>query len=93
MAEVVETIDNLCPKRDQGMSTGEYLEIAAMNRAMCPNSKRSMWEWFSQTVFMRHIPDVSKTAFTSQRFWDYMDRITADIAPSIWKAIVKGVVT
>jgi transposase len=92
LAEVVETTDKLCPKRDQGMSTGEYLAIAAVNRAICPNSKRSMWDWFSQTVLLRHIPDVSKVAFTSQRFWDHMDRINADTAPSIWNNIVKGVV-
>lgn len=92
LAEVVETTDKLCPKRDQGMSTGEYLAIAAVNRAICPNSKRSMWDWFSQTVLLRHIPDVSKVAFTSQRFWDHMDRINADTAPLIWNNIVKGVV-
>ncbi len=92
LAEVVETTDNLCPKRDQGMSTGEYLAVAAVNRAICPNSKRSMWDWFSQTVLLRHIPDVSKAAFSSQRFWDHMDRINADTAPFIWKNIVKGVV-
>jgi len=92
LAKVVETTDNLCPKRDQGMSTGEYLSIAAVNRAMCPNSKRSMWDWFSQTVLLRHIPNVSKSAFSSQRFWDHMDRINADTAPTIWKNIVKGVV-
>ena len=92
LAEVVEMTDKLCPKRDQGMSTGEYLAIAAVNRAICPNSKRSMWDWFSQTVLLRHIPDVSKAAFTSQRFWDHMDKINADTVPSIWKNIVKGVV-
>jgi len=92
LAEVVETTDKLCPKRDQGMSTGEYLAIAAVNRAICPNSKRSMWDWFSQTVLLRHIPDVSKAAFSSQRFWDHMDRINAGTAPSIWKNIVKGAV-
>ncbi len=92
LAKVVETTDKLCPKRNQGMSTGEYLSIAAVNRAICPNSKRSMWDWFSQTVLLRHIPNVSKAAFSSQRFWDHMDRINADTAPSIWKNIVKGVV-
>ncbi len=92
LAEVVETTDKLCPKRDQGMSTGEYLAIAAVNRAICPNSKRSMWDWFQQTVLLRHIPDVSKAAFTSQRFWDHMDKINASTIPSIWKNIVNGVV-
>jgi transposase len=91
-AGVVEETDNLCPKRDQGLSTGEYLAIAAINRATCPNSKRSMWDWFSQTVLLRHLPHVSKSAFASQRFWDHMGRINAETALSIWKAILQGVV-
>ena len=90
--EVVGVTDKLCPKRDQGLSTGEYLAIAAINRAICPKSKRSMWEWFSQTVLLRHVPEASKKALTSQRFWDHMDRIDADTALSIWRNVLKGVV-
>ncbi len=91
LANVIEKIDKLCPKRDQGLSVGEYLAIAAINRAICPNSKRSMWEWFSQTVLLRHLPHASKAAFTSQRFWDHMDKISGDAVLSIWKSILKGV--
>jgi transposase len=91
-AGVVEETDRLCPKRDQGVSTGEYLAIAAINRAICPNSKRSMWDWFSQTVLWRYLPHACKSAFASQRFWDHMGRINAETALSIWKAILKGVV-
>ena len=91
-AKVVTESDQLCPKRNQGLSTGQYLAIAAINRAMCPKSKRSMWEWFSQTVLMRYLPEASKTTLTSQRFWDHMDKINADTAMYIWKCILKGVV-
>jgi len=91
LAEVIEESDKLCPKRDQGLSIGEYLSIAAINRAICPNSKRSMWEWFSQTALLRHFHHASKTALTSQRFWDHMDKISSDAASSIWKNILKGV--
>ena len=90
-AEVIQTTDRLCPKRKQGLSTGEYLAIAAMNRAICAKSKRSIWEWFSQTVLLRHFPKASKAALVSQRFWDHMDRIDDDDAMSIWKDILKGV--
>jgi transposase len=89
---VVEETDRLCPKRGQGLSVGTYLAIAAINRAISPKSKRSLWEWFSQTVLLRHIPDASKAALASQRFWDHMDRIHEDTALSIWKEILKGVV-
>ena len=91
LANVIEETDKLCPKRNQGLSVGEYLAIAAINRAICPNSKRSMWEWFSQTVLLRHLPHASKAALTSQRFWDHMDKISGDAVLSIWKSILKGV--
>jgi len=91
-AEVVKQIDTLCPKRAQGLTIGEYVEIASINRAIGPNSKRSMWEWFSQTALMRLIPQASKAALTSQRFWDHMDRIDPDKTLTIWKNILSGVI-
>jgi len=91
-AEVLKHTDQLCPKRKQGLSTAEYLAIAAVNRAICPSSKRSMWQWFSQTSLLRQIPHASKVSLASQRFWDHMDRIDAKTASSIWKRIIKGVV-
>lgn len=92
LARVIEEADALCPKRNQGLSTGEYLNVAAINRAIRPNSKRSMWRWFSQTALLRLFPDASKEALSSQRFWDHMDRIDAGKAAQIWKNIIKGVV-
>jgi transposase len=91
LANVIEETDKLCPKRDQGLSIGEYLTIAAINRAICPNSKRSMWDWLSQTALLRHFPHASRASVASQRFWDHMDKIRDDAALSIWKNILKGV--
>ena len=87
-AKVVDFVDELCPKRDQALSTGLYLAIAAVNRAICAKSKRGMWDWFSQTVLLRHVPTASKTALSSQRFWDHMDRIDGDKALAIWKQVL-----
>jgi transposase len=91
-SKVIEETDRLCPKREQGLSVGQYLAIAAVNRAISPRSKRCMWEWLSQTVLLRHIPQASKAVLSSQRFWDHMDKIDAGAALSIWKGILKGVV-
>ena len=87
-AELVQVIDQQCRKRKQGLSVGQYLAIAAINRAMCPKSKRSMWDWFSQTALLRHVPDASEAGLSSQRFWDHMDRIDADTATAIWKTLL-----
>jgi len=74
-AKIIETIDNACSKREQGLSTGEYLTIAAINRAMSPASKRSMWDWFSKTTLIRYLPQASTKALASQRFWDHLTRV------------------
>jgi transposase len=91
-AEVIQVVDTQCRKRNQGLSVGQYLTIAAINRAICPTSKRSMWEWFSQTVLMRHFPDTSATALTSQRFWDHMDRIKGNAADVIWTTLLRNAI-
>ena len=91
-AGVLEHVEALCPKRDQGLTTGAYLALAALNRAIAPCSKRSFWEWFAQTTLVRHLPHASKEALASQRFWDHMDRLDADRALAIWKRVLAGVV-
>lgn len=91
-ANIIDITDEVCPKRNQGLSVGQYLSIAAINRAICPTSKRSMWEWFSQTVLLRRFPHTSPAALSSQRFWDHMDRIDGDKPLAIWRNILTGVV-
>ena len=89
-AEVVPAADELCPKRDQGLTTGQYLAIAAVNRAIRPCSKRSLWEWLAQTSLIKEIPAAKPETLTSQRFWDHMDRIGAAEAKEIWKKVLAG---
>jgi transposase len=91
-AELVGHIDRHCPKRRQGLTTGQYLAIAAINRAISPRSKRSMWDWFSQTVLRRHLPSASPAALSSQRFWDHMDLVKPEAATAIWKDLLTQVV-
>lgn len=90
--ETIAEIDRLCPKRKQGLSVGQYVAIAALNRAISPCSKRSIWEWFSETALLREMPEANASALSSQRFWDHMDRIDADSATAIWRALLKRVI-
>jgi len=91
-ADIITLVNQHCPARNPELSTGEYLAIAALNRAIRPHSKRSMWQWFSQTTLRRQFPKASANRLTSQRFWDHMDRIgQTDIQP-IWQAILQGLV-
>jgi transposase len=91
-AKIADIVNEVCTKRDQGMSIGEYIIIAGINRAMGAVSKASTWEWFSKTSLLRHFPKVSKSALTSQRFWDHMDKISSDQTKKIWSKILQGVI-
>ncbi len=91
-ADLVQVIDRHCRKRAQGLSTGHYLTLAAINRAMQPRSKHSLWDWFVSTVLRRHLPEAKPASLASQRFWDHMERIDADTAAAIWKDLLQGVI-
>ena len=85
-------IDRHRPKRRQGLTTGQYLAIAAINRAISPPSKRSLWDWFSQTALRRRLSSASQGTLSSQRFWDHMDAVKPEAATAIWNDLVKDVV-
>ena len=90
-AQVAEHVDQLCPKRAQGLSTGDYLRLAAINRAYDPVSKQAMWDWLTRTCLLRWWPEASAGHLTSQRFWDHMDRIEPATAQAIWQQLLAQV--
>ena len=90
-AEVIAHIDRQCPKRAQGLSPGQYLAIAALNRAIRPESKRSIWDWFAQTTLLRHLPQATADRLSSQQFWNHMERISPTSCGVIWRDILEGV--
>ena len=91
-AQLVELIDRQRPKRQQGLTTGQYLALAALNRAICPSSKRALWDWFAQTGLVRYLPEASAKGLSSQRFWDHMHKLDAATVAAIWNSLLQGVV-
>ncbi len=89
--ELVQQVNQLCPKRDQGLSTGDYIRLAAINRAAHPVSKQAMWDWVARTCLPRLWPEASAEQLTSQRFWDHMDRIKPEEAQAIWQQLISAV--
>jgi transposase len=90
-AQVVQHVDQLCPKRAQGLSIGDYIRLAAINRACEPVSKQGMADWFARTCLARLWPEASAGQLTSQHFWDHMDLIAAQSAQSIWQQLMDAV--
>ncbi len=88
---MIPIIDSVFPKRNQGLSIGFYLTLAAINRGIKAVSKRSMWNWFQDTIFFRAFPEANKTSLTSQRFWDNMSTIKEDKIQIAWMKLVNSV--
>lgn len=88
---LVSLIDAHVPKREQGLSVGQYIVLAAINRATHPTSKEQFADWFSQTALARMLP-LPKRALSSQAFWNHMDRIDEKKIEAIEKSLSQKVV-
>jgi len=88
---MIPIIDSVFPKRNQGLSIGFYLTLAAINRGIEAVSKRSMWNWFRDTILLRAFPEANKTSLSSQRFWDNMSAIAEDRIQIAWMKLVNSV--
>lgn len=76
--ELVPLLDSILPpKRHQGLSIGQYLLLAAINRAVAPTSKLQFADWYRQTVLTRLLP-TDPAWLSSQNFWNHMDLVTAE---------------
>jgi len=76
--DLVQLLDSILPaKRHQGLSVGQYLLLAAINRAVSPTSKLQFADWYRQTVLTRLLP-ADPATLSSQNFWNHMDLVTAD---------------
>jgi transposase len=89
--DIVNIIDGIADKREQGLGIGKYMLIAAINRCVCPKSKSQIGEWFLETPLRRWIP-AERNALTSQRFWDNMALLNKEIIWEIEKALTEALI-
>jgi transposase len=83
---LVEIIDAQVPKRDQGLSTGQYLTLAAINRAAHPTSKAQLADWYHHTVLPRLLP-ATTDQLSSQAFWNHMERVRQEDIDAIERVL------
>lgn len=86
---VVNSINAVVGKRNQGVSPGEYILTAAINRAVAPTSKSGLQEWFSATV-LPYNTGIKASALTPQNFWNNTC-LTEDMINQAEEAIVKTI--
>ena len=85
--KLLDLINKVSPKREQGPTVGHYIILAALNRALEPLSKLAIGNWYEQTA-LRRLWGFDKSAFTSQRFWDHMDRLSEQDIEDIQERLV-----
>jgi transposase len=88
---IVSLIDAHVPKRAQGLSCGQYLLLAALNRCVAASSKASLYAWYHQTVLQRLLP-APKSLLASQRFWDHMAAVDEGAIASIEEQLVRTLI-
>ena len=75
-------VDSYCPKRRQGMSVGDYILIAALNRALAATSKSKIAEWIDSTALHLYM-SLQKDKLESQNFWDHFDKLDQEMLDKI----------
>jgi transposase len=84
---LLELINQVVPKREQGPSVGHYLLLAALNRALAPCSKLAISDWYQQTILQR-LWRYPAAAFSSQHFWDHMDIVSEEAIDTIQETLL-----
>jgi transposase len=89
--DLIGIVDEIIPKRNQGLSVGEYLYLSVMNRCIAPKSKRAMGEWFKKRALFE-FRSIDLSLLNSQRYWDHFDKFTDDTIDMISKAVAEKIV-
>lgn len=89
---VVSIIDKHVSEKRRGLSVGNTLLLAALNRAVRPRSKRGWSEWASMTSVHRLFPGLKPKTLTSQFFWDQMDCVDLKALKAVEADLTKAVI-
>ena len=88
---IIEIVNSFIPKRAQGMTVGQYILLAAINRTIDAVPKTRIEDWLKTTAIHRYL-DIKWDMLSSQNFWDHFDLIQKDGVYEIGDAISRKVV-
>jgi transposase len=78
-------------KRRTPLTVGDYLTLAAVNRAIDPRSKRSFYRYWFQSSVVSRLRPAREGDLSSQRFWDHMNQVEAQHLESIQQDLLARV--
>jgi transposase len=88
----VDIVDRIVPKRDQGMSVGQYLYLVVLNRVIEPKSKAALAGWLKGTAIGEY-RDIDWSTLDSANFWDQMEKVEAKDVEAIGDEVARKVVS
>lgn len=88
--ELLELINTVISKRQQGATVGHYMLLAGISRDLDPCSKLAIGDWYETTV-LRRLWQFPKSVFSSQRFWDHMDMLDEGAIETIQEKLISRV--
>ena len=88
---VSKIVDEVIPKRAQGLSVGEHILLTIMNRIHEPHSKRKMSSWFGRTMLKR-IFVVKQSYLSSQDFWNHWNMLSEEDLVHIQEKVLENLV-
>ena len=84
-------VDSHSSKRRQGMSTGDYILLSSMNRAIAATSKSKLGEWVNGTTLPLEMK-IDPAKLSSQHLWNHFDRLTEKKVEQIGDEIARRAV-
>jgi transposase len=84
-------IDRQVQKRNQGLSCGQYMLLAALNRCVGATSKACLYDWYRGTA-LQHLLPTSKRSLESQRFWDHMEYLSPEDIRKVEETLTRKLV-
>ena len=89
---IVNIINKVAKKRKQGLTVGEHLLFAAINRCVQPVSKSQLKEWFDSTALKKIYPNIC-SKLDSRSYWSHFRYLSEKkielIGDELAKAIIK----
>ncbi|MHA1475723.1 MAG: IS1634 family transposase [Promethearchaeota archaeon] len=83
--------DNTDKFREQGLSVGEYITIAAINRCVAPCSKSKLSKWFKRDWISSQF-DIDPKILNAQTYWNHFQYLSMEKLDDIELAINKVVI-
>lgn len=88
---LIEIIDDCTSKRSQGLSVGNYVALAAINRCVKPTSKAKLRRWLEHTALFKEFPPLD-TYLDSMAYTNHFKYLTPEVIESIETQINKKLI-